>query len=90
MSRSSVVSVRGEVVLNDQITPRGGAKVVFMSADKPEQKAYATANAYGEFDLRLAAGNWHLYVGDVNGQANYHKQLNLGDRATVDYKVVSR
>ncbi|MBM3981725.1 MAG: hypothetical protein FJ304_15910 [Planctomycetes bacterium] len=90
VSRSSVVSVRGEVVLNDQITPRAGAKIVFMNADKPEQKEYATANAYGEFDLRLAAGNWYMYVGGENGKATYHKQISLGDRDTVDYKVVSR
>jgi hypothetical protein len=89
VSRSSVVSVRGEVVLNDQITPRAGAKLVFMNADKPEQKEYATANAYGEFDVRLPAGNWYMYVGEA-GKATYHKQINLGDRDTVDYKVVSR
>ena len=90
VSRSSVVSVRGEVVLNDQITPRAGAKVVFMNADKPEQKEYATANAFGEFDVRLPAGNWYMYVGGETGKATYHKQISLGDRDTVDYKVVSR
>jgi hypothetical protein len=90
VSRSSVVTVRGEVVTNDQITPRGGAKIVFMNADKPEQKEYATANAFGEFDVRLAAGNWYMYVGDATGKATYHKQISVGDRDTVDYKVVSR
>ena len=90
VSRTSVVSVRGEVVLADQITPRGNAKLVFMNADKPDQKEYATANAYGEFDLRLPAGNWYMYVGGVTGKATYHKRLALGDRDTVDYKVVSR
>lgn len=90
VSRSSVVSVRGEVVLNDQITPRAGAKLVFMNADKPDRKEYATANAYGEFDVRLPAGNWYMYVGGESGKATYHKQIALGDRDTVDYKVVSR
>jgi hypothetical protein len=90
VSRSSVVSVRGEVVLNDQITPRAGAKLVFMNADKPEQKEYATANTYGEFDVRLPAGRWYMYVGGETGTATYHKQISLGDRDTVDYKVVSR
>ena len=89
-SRSSVVSVRGEVVANDQITPRGGAKVVFLSADKPDQKVYATANAFGEFDARLAAGTWYMYVGAPTGEATYHKKLSVGDRDTEDYKVVSR
>ncbi len=89
VSRSSVVSVRGEVVLNDQITPRAGAKVVFMNAEKPDQKQYVTANAFGEFDLRLPAGDWYLYVGEGT-QATYHKKISVGDRDTVDYKVVSR
>jgi hypothetical protein len=83
------VSVRGEVVLNDQITPRVGARLVFMNARKPEEKLYATANAFGEFDVSLPAGTWYLYVGET-GQATYHKQLTVGDRETVDYKVVSR
>lgn len=90
VSRSSVVTVRGEVVLNDQITPRAGAKLVFLNADKPEQKEFATANAFGEFDVRLPAGDWYLYVGGETGKATYHKKVTLGDRDTVDYKVVSR
>lgn len=90
VSFSKIVSVRGEVVLNDQITPRAGAKLVFMNANKPEQKAYATANAFGEFDVTLAAGTWYMYVGGESGQATYHKKISVGDRATVDYKVVSR
>jgi len=90
VSRSSVVSVRGEVTQKDQVTPRGNAKLVFMNADKPEEKQYVTANEYGEFDVRLAAGTWYLYVGNEDGRAAYHKQISLGDRETYDYKVVSR
>lgn len=90
VSRSSVVSVRGEVVQNDLLTPRANAKLVFMNADKPEQKEYATANGFGEFDVRLPAGEWYLYVGNEAGKAAYHKKISLGDRDTVDYKVVSR
>jgi hypothetical protein len=89
-SRSASVAVRGEVVLQDQLTPRAGAKLVFMNADKPEQKEYVTANAYGEFDVRLPSGDWYVYLGGDNGRATYHKKISLGDRDTVDYKVVSR
>jgi hypothetical protein len=88
-SRSSTVTVRGEVVKNDQITPRSNVKLVFVNAET-DQKEYVTANSYGEFDVRLAAGKWYLYVGGENGQATYHKQVSLGDRDTHDYKVVSR
>ena len=89
-SRNSTVGVRGEVVKRDQITPVGGTKLVFVNADNFEKREYTTANAFGEFDIRLAAGDWHVYVGDVSGQANYFKQIRLGDKATVDYKLVSR
>jgi hypothetical protein len=87
---SSVVTVRGEVVLPDQLTPRANAGLVFMNAEKPEQKEYVSANAFGEFDVRLPAGKWYLYLGGDNGKATYHKALTLGDRDTYDYKVVSR
>jgi hypothetical protein len=90
VSRSSHVTVRGEVTLPDQLTPRGSAKLVFVNADNPEQKQYVNANSFGEFDTRLAAGKWYLYLGGDNGRATYHKELNLGDRDTYDYKVVSR
>jgi hypothetical protein len=89
-SRSSVVTVRGEVVLKDQLTPRGNVKLVFVNADNPEQKEYVAANSYGEFDVRLASGKWNLYLGGENGRATYHKQVSLGDRESYDYKVVSR
>jgi hypothetical protein len=74
-SRSSVISVRGEVVGADQLTPRPNAKLVFMNADRPEQKEYVTANAFGEFDVRLSAGKWYLYLAGDNGRATYHKQM---------------
>jgi hypothetical protein len=89
-SRSSTVTVRGEVVLPDQLTPRVGAKLVFVSADNQEKREYATANQFGEFDVRLPAGNWYVYLGGEGGRATYHKQVSLGDKDTYDYKVVSR
>jgi hypothetical protein len=89
-SRSSAVSVRGEVVMQDQLTPRANAKMIFVSANNPSRKEYVNANGFGEFDVRLPAGKWYLYLGGENGRATYHKQITLGDRDTVDYKVVSR
>lgn len=89
-SRGTTVTVRGEVVLPDQLTPRSGAKLVFVSADNQEKREYATANQFGEFDVRLPAGNWYMYLGGDGGKATYHKQVSLGDKDTYDYKVVSR
>ncbi len=84
------VIVRGEVVRNDQITPRGHARLVFVRSDDPNRREYVTANAYGEFETALAPGQWYLYLGDDTGRAIYHKTLSLGDRRLVEYKVVSR
>jgi hypothetical protein len=89
-SGSAVVTVRGEVVMPDQLTPRAGARLVFVNAANKDQKEYAAANRYGEFDVRLPAGNWYLYLGAADGRAVYHKQVSLGAKDTYDYKVVSR
>jgi hypothetical protein len=89
-SRTGVVTVRGEVVERDQLTPRSAARLVFVSADQPDRREFATANGFGEFDLRLPAGNWYLYLGGTDGRATFHKQVTLGERETVDYRVVSR
>ena len=77
-------------MLPDQLTPRANARLVFVDAENPERKEYVNANQFGEFDVRLSGGKWYLYLGGDNGRATYHKQLNLGDRDTVDYRVVSR
>jgi len=89
-SRSSAVTVRGEVVGRDLLSPKADAKLVFVNAADAAVKVYANANATGEFDAKLAAGQWHLYLGGDNGKAVFHKTVTLGDRDTVDYKVVSR
>jgi hypothetical protein len=86
----TVVTVRGEVVQPDRLTPRAGAKVVFVNADRQDVREVATANQYGEFDVRLPAGNWYVYLGTGDGKATYHKQVSLGGKDTYDYRVVSR
>jgi hypothetical protein len=89
--RVPTVTVRGEVVLADQLTPRSQAHLVFVNADNIQQRHYVTANAYGEFDTVLPVGRWYLYLGGDDGRAIYHRAITLsGDRETVEYKVVSR
>lgn len=90
VSRTAPVVVRGEVVMPDQITPRGGAKLVFVNAAKADQKQFVTANEFGEFDAQLPPGDWFLYVGNGDGKATFHKKVSLGDKDSYDYKVVSR
>jgi hypothetical protein len=89
-ARSGMHTVRGEVVQADQVTPRSGARLVFVNADRLDQREYVTANQFGEFDVRLPTGKWYLYLGNGDGRAVYHKQITLGERDTYDYRVVSR
>ena len=88
-SRPIMAGVRGEVVQNDQSTPRPAAKVVFVSAANTEIREYVTADAFGNFDTRLLAGDWYIYLGDGNGKATFHKKITVGEDAR-DFKLVSR
>jgi hypothetical protein len=89
-STSSKTSIHGEVVGQDQQTPRSGAKLVFVSATDHNVREYATADEFGGFDLKLPAGDWHMYVGSGNGQASYHKKITVTDGESRNFTVVSR
>jgi hypothetical protein len=81
--------VRGEVVRPDQATPLAGAKLVLVSADDKSVREFATADEFGRFDLSVPTGTWHLYVGDGNGRANFHKTVKLAETERT-FTVVSR
>ncbi|OWK43814.1 hypothetical protein [Fimbriiglobus ruber] len=89
-SRSGPAVLRGEVVQNDQITPRAGAKLVFVSAADSTVRQYATADDFGNFDLKLPAGTWYMYVGNGDGKAQFHKKITVDDFDAREFKVVSR
>jgi hypothetical protein len=89
-SRPGPASVRGEIVLSDQITPRPGAKLVFVSAADHDRREYVTADRFGNFDLSLPAGEWHVYLGNGDGRAMYHKKISVGEYDAREFKVVSR
>jgi hypothetical protein len=82
--------VRGEVVGVDELTPKDGSKIVFVNANKHDDRRYVTANAFGEFDTTLPAGDWYLYVGQPNGQAVRYKKITVKDEERRDFKLVSR
>ena len=48
--------VEGEVVTDDGVTPRPGAKVVFMSAANFATRVEAVTDAFGQFDAQRAGG----------------------------------
>lgn len=83
-------AIRGEVVQNDQLTPRPGAKLVFMSVEDTDKREYVTADQFGNFDINLPAGEWYMYIGQGNGKAVFHKKLTIGEAPSKSFKVVSR
>ncbi|HET6574697.1 MAG TPA: hypothetical protein VFG68_13910 [Fimbriiglobus sp.] len=89
-SRPGPASLRGEIVQSDQVTPRPGAKLVFVSAADHNRREYVTADEFGNFDLRLPAGDWHVYLGNGNGRATYHKKITVGAYDAREFTVVSR
>ncbi|MCZ2341874.1 MAG: hypothetical protein LC104_08775 [Bacteroidales bacterium] len=89
-SRTAQASVRGEVVQSDTVTPRAGAKLVFVNTRDLKQREYVTADNFGSFDVQLPAGNWYIYLGSGTGRAEYHKQITVAAADTKDYTIVSR
>jgi hypothetical protein len=77
-------------VANDQVTPRPGAKLVFVSAADTNKREYAQADSFGNFDLKLPAGDYYVYLGNGDGRATYHKKLTVREYDAREFKVVSR
>jgi hypothetical protein len=82
--------LRGEVVLNDQVTPRANTKVIFLNAADTARREETQTNAFGEFDVQLPAGDWYVYLGQGTGKATFHKKLTVTERQNRDVTLVSR
>lgn len=82
--------LRGEVVEQDQLTPKAGSKLVFVNALDHDDRKYTKANAFGEFELQLPAGDWYLYVDRGDGQAVRYKKLTVAANDQREFKLVSR
>lgn len=89
-SRSIPSTIRGEIVTNDQLTPRPGAKLVFVNASNLSTREYTTADAFGNFDTKLPAGEWFVYVGNGDGRASYLRKITIGEYEVRQFTVVSR
>lgn len=83
-------TLSGSVVQNDRETPIANAKLVFVNAKDLAAREYVTADGYGEFDAKLPAGEWHLYVGHGDGKAAYHSKVSVADGERTTVKVQDR
>lgn len=88
-SRSRGV-LRGEVVLNDRATPRPNTKVIFLNAADTSRREETVTDAYGNFDMKLPAGDWYVYLGQGDGRATFHKKISVATTDLRDVLLVSR
>jgi hypothetical protein len=79
--------VEGQVVRNDQ-TPKGGASVLFVSADTGSRQT-VTANANGRFQVNLASGSWLVYVPGRDGTPLFHSRASVNDNQPTRITVVN-
>jgi hypothetical protein len=67
---STASAVRGEVLATDGVTPKAGAKLVFLNDADFKDTVRVTADDYGSFVAQLPPGKWHVYVGNGTGRAD--------------------
>ncbi len=93
MSTSNVkltpTKVYGEVLQKDQKTPLANAKLVFVNVANTEKREYVSADAFGQFEKPLPAGEWYLYVGPGDGKANLHSQIKVSEGEPKGFNVVA-
>ena len=82
--------LQGTVVRDDRITPRGGAKIFFASADKSAPQFSASTDPVGRFSIELPAGQWTLYVTGKEGKPVYHSVISVKPKDQRLVTVVSR
>jgi hypothetical protein len=88
--KESGAKVYGEVVAADQKTPVANAKLVFVNAADLDDKKYVDADAFGGFDARLPAGEWHVYAGPGTGTAVKAGKVKVKDGDKQPLGVVTR
>ena len=81
--------VYGEVLQKDQKTPLANAKLVFVSVANTDKREYVSADAFGQFEKPLTAGEWYLYVGPGDGKANLHSQIKVSEGEPKGFNVVA-
>ena len=81
--------VEGQVVRTDR-TPRGGARVMFVNAQRQAPAQFATANASGRFQVNLASGGWLMYVTGADGRETFHSRIEVHGGQPAPLTVVTR
>jgi hypothetical protein len=87
---NATAQLQGTVVRDDRITPRGGAKIFFATAEKKNAQYSAATDAVGRFSIELPPGDWTMYIGGPDGKPTYHSVLHVKPNDQRLVTVVSR
>jgi hypothetical protein len=69
-------NLEGRVLRADQ-SPRGGAKVLLVSADSKGNQQTVTADRDGVFRARVEAGGWLVYTHDAAGKPIFSRRVEV-------------
>lgn len=82
--------LQGRVVSSDRATPRANTKLIFVNAQKQDQRQAALADQSGQFNVTLPEGDWLIYMADGSGKAVYHSRIQMQPQSSRVVTVVSR
>lgn len=88
--KSNKASIIGEVVLNDQQTPKPGTKLVFVNASNLNDREFVTSDSFGHFQLQLNPGDWYIYLSNGDGKAHFQRKVSVASAEKRNFLVVSR
>jgi hypothetical protein len=81
--------VEGQVMRQDR-TPRAGAQVMFINAQRQAPNLTVTASATGRFHATLASGSWLVYVNGPDGRQVFHSRIEVGGTEQRPLTVVAQ
>ena len=82
-------AVDGQVVQSDGQSPRGGARLLFVSAERESQKS-VTADEQGRFRTDLDKGSWLVYVRNHEGTPVFQKRIDVNGSDSSPLQLTSR
>jgi hypothetical protein len=83
-------NVEGKIVRAEDSSPRAGARLLFVSADKDGAQESLTTDAEGKFQTRLARGGWLVYVRNREGTPVFQKRIEINDDEPRQVLLTSR
>src|SRR5262249_40564605 len=81
--------VEGQVIRSDK-EPLGGAKVMFVNADRQGDQQSVTADSQGQFRADLTAGHWLVYLHKTDGSLDFQNKIEVRAEETQRLTLLGR